>query len=71
MKTSAESAPTGGLDSTRSKAIQMVKQPVSVNGVVRWKDVGLADQAKSEQKERKMVVLRHEIGDVLRDVRQR
>src|SRR5207342_1711609 len=71
MKSSAESAPTGGLDSTRSKAIQMVKQPVSVNGVVRWKDVGLADQAKSEQKERKMVVLRHEIGDVLRDVRQR
>ena len=49
----------------------MVKQPVSVNGVVRWKDVGLADQAQSEQKERKMVVLRHEIGDVLRDVRQR
>ena len=49
----------------------MVKQPVSVNGVVRWKDVGLADQGKSEQKERKMVVLRHEIGDVLRDVRQR
>ncbi|GAC1600223.1 MAG: hypothetical protein NVS3B6_10030 [Pseudarthrobacter sp.] len=49
----------------------MVKQPVSVNGVVRWKDVGLANQAKSEQKERKMVVLRHEIGDVLRDVRQR
>ncbi|MEC5180301.1 helix-turn-helix domain-containing protein [Arthrobacter sp. CG_A4] len=49
----------------------MVKQPVSVNGVVRWKDVGLADKAKSEQKGRKMVVLRHEIGDVLRDVRQR
>ena len=49
----------------------MVKQPVSVNGVVRWRDVGLADVAKQEQKERKMVVLRHEIGDVLRDVRQR
>ena len=49
----------------------MVKQPVSVNGVVRWKDVGLADKAKSDQKGRKMVVLRHEIGDVLRDVRQR
>lgn len=48
----------------------MVKQPVSVNGVVRWRDVGLAD-AQPEQKERKMVVLRHEIGDVLRDVRQR
>ncbi|AMM32360.1 transcriptional regulator [Sinomonas atrocyanea] len=49
----------------------MVKQPVSVNGVVRWRDVGLADIGKQEQKERKMVVLRHEIGDVLRDVRQR
>ena len=61
----------GELDLRGSKAIQMVKQPVSVNGVVRWKDVGLADQAKSEQRERKMVVLRHEIGDVLRDVRQR
>ncbi len=49
----------------------MVKQPVSVNGVVRWRDVGLADDAPGEPKERKMVVLRHEIGDVLRDVRQR
>ncbi|MFD1214566.1 helix-turn-helix domain-containing protein [Arthrobacter sp. GCM10027362] len=48
----------------------MVKQPVSVNGVVRWRDVGLANEARRE-KERKMVVLRHEIGDVLRDVRQR
>lgn len=49
----------------------MVKQPVSVNGVVRWRDVGLADEALHQKKERKMVVLRHEIGDVLRDVRQR
>ncbi len=49
----------------------MVKQPISVNGVVRWRDVGLTDDAKGEPKERKMVVLRHEIGDVLRDVRQR
>jgi transcriptional regulator with XRE-family HTH domain len=48
----------------------MVKQPVSVNGVIRWRDVGLAKEAHRE-KERKMVVLRHEIGDVLRDVRQR
>jgi transcriptional regulator with XRE-family HTH domain len=48
----------------------MVKQPVSVNGVVRWRDVGMATEAHRE-KERKMVVLRHEIGDVLRDVRQR
>ncbi|MFC3298802.1 helix-turn-helix domain-containing protein [Arthrobacter agilis] len=49
----------------------MVKQPVSVNGVVRWRDVGLADDAQRKPKERKMVVLCHEIGDVLRDVRQR
>ncbi|HEY8295082.1 MAG TPA: helix-turn-helix transcriptional regulator [Micrococcaceae bacterium] len=49
----------------------MVKQPVSINGVVRWRDVGLADESKHEQKERKMVVLRHEIGDVLRNARQR
>ncbi|NMR31078.1 helix-turn-helix domain-containing protein [Crystallibacter degradans] len=49
----------------------MVKQPVSVNGVVRWRDVGLTEESHREQKERKMVVLRHEIGDVLRDVRQR
>ncbi|HXD29175.1 MAG TPA: helix-turn-helix transcriptional regulator [Arthrobacter sp.] len=49
----------------------MVKQPVSVNGVVRWRDVGLTEDAHREHKEPKMVVLRHEIGDVLRDVRQR
>lgn len=52
-------------------AIQMVKQPVSINGVVRWRDVGLVEDAQRKPKERKMVVLRHEIGDVLRDVRQR
>ncbi|NOJ61249.1 helix-turn-helix domain-containing protein [Arthrobacter sp. 260] len=49
----------------------MVKQPVSINGVVRWRDVGLVEDAQRKPKERKMVVLRHEIGDVLRDVRQR
>lgn len=49
----------------------MVKQPVSVNGVVRWRDVGLTETNPQPQKEHKMVVLRHEIGDVLRDVRQR
>ncbi|MFC5131331.1 MULTISPECIES: helix-turn-helix domain-containing protein [Paeniglutamicibacter] len=49
----------------------MVKQPVSVNGVVRWRDVGLQSEVRREKEERKMVVLRHEIGDVLRDVRQR
>ena len=49
----------------------MVKQPVSVNGVVRWRDVGLADDQPHQHRERKVVVLRQEIGDVLRDVRQR
>lgn len=50
----------------------MVKQPVSVNGVVRWRDVGLANEAKvAPGAQKKMVVLRHEIGDVLRDLRQR
>lgn len=49
----------------------MTKQPVSVNGVVRWKDVGEADQTAPELHEPKMLVLRHEIGEVLRDVRQR
>jgi len=49
----------------------MVKQPVTVNGVVRWRDMGQPDQVQHEKEEHKMVVLRHEIGDVLRDVRQR
>jgi transcriptional regulator with XRE-family HTH domain len=49
----------------------MVKQPVAVNGIVRWRDTGLSEDTHREPKERKMVVLRHEIGDVLRDVRQR
>ncbi|MGO2052121.1 helix-turn-helix domain-containing protein [Glutamicibacter sp. 287] len=49
----------------------MVKQPVTVNGVVRWRDMGEAHSVQPEKEEHKMVVLRHEIGDVLRDVRQR
>lgn len=49
----------------------MVKQPISVNGVVRWRDVGLRDDTERKVKDTKMVLLRHEIGDVLRDVRQR
>ncbi|WP_394942174.1 helix-turn-helix domain-containing protein [Psychromicrobium sp. YIM B11713] len=50
----------------------MVKQPVSVNGVVRWRDVGLANEAKvAPSSGKKLVVIRHEIGDVLRDLRQR
>ena len=49
----------------------MTKQPVSVNGVVRWKDVGVADEAHAETHEMKVGVLRQEIGEVLRNVRQR
>lgn len=49
----------------------MVKQPVTVNGVVRWRDMGQPPEVQHEKEEHKMVVLRHEIGDVLRDVRQR
>lgn len=48
----------------------MSKQPVSVNGVVRWKDVGVADEEHAT-KDVKMGVLRQEIGEVLRSVRQR
>lgn len=54
-----------------AKAKFMVKQPFTVNGVVRWRDMGEAHTVQPEKKEHKMVVLRHEIGDVLRDVRQR
>lgn len=49
----------------------MTKQPVSVNGVVRWKDVGQTAETAPEPQEPTMIVLRHEIGEVLRDVRQR
>ena len=49
----------------------MTKQPVSVNGVVRWKDVGMADDVHAETPEAKVGVLRQEIGEVLRSVRQR
>lgn len=49
----------------------MTKQPVSVNGVVRWKDVSRPETATPAHQEPKMIVLRHEIGEVLRDVRQR
>ncbi|GAA3700391.1 hypothetical protein GCM10022377_11990 [Zhihengliuella alba] len=49
----------------------MVKQPITINGVVRWRDVGTAEEDRRDHKERNMVVLRHEIGEVLRDFRQR
>ncbi|WP_185173270.1 helix-turn-helix domain-containing protein [Rothia nasimurium] len=49
----------------------MTKQPVSVNGVVRWKDVGQTENAAPAQDAGKVILLRHAIGEVLRDVRQR
>lgn len=49
----------------------MTKQPVSVNGVVRWKDVGQTESAAPAHETGKVILLRHAIGEVLRDVRQR
>lgn len=49
----------------------MTKQPVSVNGVVRWKDVGQTENTAPAQDTGKVILLRHAIGEVLRDVRQR
>lgn len=49
----------------------MTKQPVSVNGVVRWKDVGQTVNAAPTQEPAKVILLRHAIGEVLRHVRQR
>lgn len=49
----------------------MTKQPVSVNGVVRWKDVGQSKETAPAHREPKVILLRHAIGEVLRDVRQR
>lgn len=49
----------------------MTKQPVSVNGVVRWKDVGQTESSAPAADPSKVLLLRHAIGEVLRDVRQR
>ncbi|GGE61146.1 helix-turn-helix domain-containing protein [Nesterenkonia cremea] len=48
----------------------MVRQPVTVNGVTRWKDMDAEGAVTAETKEAKAVVLRQEIGDVLRSIRQ-
>lgn len=48
----------------------MVRQPVSVNGVTRWKDMDIDGADTGEVREAKGVVLREEIGDVLRNIRQ-
>ncbi|GFZ84437.1 helix-turn-helix domain-containing protein [Nesterenkonia alkaliphila] len=47
----------------------MVRQPVTVNGVTRWKDTE-TEGLPTEAREAKGVVLRQEIGDVLRSIRQ-
>lgn len=48
----------------------MVRQPVTVNGVTRWKDVSDETVGGVDSPEVKGVVLRQEIGDVLRGIRQ-
>lgn len=48
----------------------MVRQPVTINGVTRWKDTEATAPQGEETREPKGVVLRQEIGDVLRSVRQ-
>ena len=50
----------------------MMKQPVTINGITRWLATGEnVPAATPETKEHAVPVLRQEIGDVLRDVRQR
>lgn len=44
---------------------------MSVNGIVRWKDLDHTATEESAMTEPKPVVLRQEIGEVLRSVRQR
>lgn len=50
----------------------MMRQPVTVNGITRWTDTGHTEPTVPvDTKEHAMPVLRQEIGDVLRDARQR
>lgn len=54
----------------------MMRHPIHANGITRWVQDGPQAEvqqvpAAPETKERTMPILRHEIGDVLRDVRQR
>jgi transcriptional regulator with XRE-family HTH domain len=50
----------------------MMKNPVTINGITRWLETGEnVPTASHETKEHAVPVLRQEIGDVLRDVRQR
>lgn len=54
----------------------MMRHPIHANGITRWVQDGPQAEAHEtpadpDIKERSMPILRHEIGDVLRDVRQR
>ena len=49
----------------------MMKQSTQVNGIVRWTGVDQDTVRHAGSKERKMVTLRQEIGEVLRQIRQR
>jgi len=48
----------------------MVRQPVTINGVTRWKDAEESTPTGAEAREPRALVLREEIGDVLRNIRQ-
>lgn len=49
----------------------MMRHPVQAHGITRWVDDQPRPRATTPDiKERSMPLLRHEIGDVLRDVRQ-
>lgn len=48
----------------------MVRQPVTINGITRWKDTAAHGTEGQENRESKGVILRQEIGDVLRSIRQ-
>ena len=50
----------------------MMRHPVQAHGITRWVDDQPRPRATTPDiKERSMPLLRHEIGEVLRDVRQR
>lgn len=61
----------GSTPVTRRTKIPMMKQPTHVNGIVRWTGVVQDSVRHPKPKENKMVILRQDIGEVLREIRQR
>ncbi|PXA76082.1 MULTISPECIES: helix-turn-helix domain-containing protein [Auritidibacter] len=49
----------------------MMKEPVVVNGITRWVNAGDPGREEQDATEYAVPVLREEIGEVLRDIRQR